>query len=289
VVGRGSPPRTGPGTSPAASPAPSQRQSSSGRAVPPTAARSASPSAAVTAARRPRRGLPVRPVPSAWVRCRGRRGSAAVAVAGAAAAAPPGRARNLSTTPTPCHSGRWPPSSPPRQGPRHRALQQPGRIALVWWLRLGPRHGSSGGCPWDRRSRSARRRRPAPSTGRSRPSPCPPGCAVLMMPRRARSGRRDPWASLTTCRRVERVLGAVPWGRSTGRSARRSMRPTLSLLLVAHQSPNHVVADSPCGWRPASRRPTDRSPTARPGTIRRRPATQPGNRAHPAAIHTARR
>jgi hypothetical protein len=39
----------------------------------------------------------------------------------------------------------------------------------------------------------------------------------------------------------------------------------MSLLSVAYQSPNHFVAGSPSGWRPASRRPTGRSPTARPG------------------------
>jgi hypothetical protein len=122
-----------------------------------------------------------------------------------------------------------------------------------------------------RRSRFARRRRPVPSTRRSRPTPCPPGAAVPIMPCRPRPGRRDPWASSTTRRQVERVLGAVPWGRSTGRAARRSMTPTLSLLPVAYQSPNHFVAGSPCGWRPASRRPTGRRRPDRVGSGGARP------------------
>jgi hypothetical protein len=56
------------------------------------------------------------------------------------------------------------------------------------------------GCPWGRRSRSARPRPPAPPTGRSPPLHCPPGCWCPIMPRLDAVG---PWgllASSTTYR-----------------------------------------------------------------------------------------
>jgi hypothetical protein len=108
----------------------------------PAAACSARPNAAEAAESPSQTRAAGPPRHSAWVRCRGGCWRSSPRTTQPTTPNP----STSSTTPTAYHSGRVIHGHHRTgQGPCHPAVQQPGGVALVWWLRVGPGHGSSSG------------------------------------------------------------------------------------------------------------------------------------------------